>query len=76
MDFLLEEVKGIRHKEIFWAKSHIFPARALRALGLLLALGAPTVGGGRLFDGSTKLFYGNSCNSGTESRKIVPKVGN
>ena len=21
-------------------------------------------------------FYGNSCNSGTESRKIVPKVGN
>ena len=21
-------------------------------------------------------FYGNSCNSGTESRKIVPNVGN
>ena len=32
--------------------------------------------GGRLFDGSTKFFYGNCCNSGTESRKIVPKVGN
>ena len=54
----------------------VYPARALRALGLLLADGAPTVGGGRLFEGSTKFFYGNSCNSGTESRKIVPKVGN
>ena len=32
-------------------------ACALRALGLLLADGAPTVG--RLFDGSTKFFYGN-----------------
>ena len=31
-------------------------ARALRALELLLADGAPTVGGGRLFDGSTKNF--------------------
>ena len=30
----------------------------------------------RLFDGSTKFFYGNSCNSGTESRKMVFKVGN
>ena len=32
--------------------------------------------GGRLFDGSAGFFYGNSCNSGTESRKIVSKVGN
>ena len=32
--------------------------------------------GGRLFDGSAGFFYGNSCISGTESRKIVPKVGN
>ena len=24
----------------------------------------------------TKFFYGNCCNSGTESRKIDPKVGN
>ena len=32
--------------------------------------------GGRLFDGSAKFFYGNSCNSGTESRKMVSKVGN
>ena len=32
--------------------------------------------GGRLFDGSTEFFYGNCCNSGTESRKIVPNVGN
>ena len=57
----------------------IYPAQracALRALGLLLADGTPTVGGGRLFDGSAGFFYGNSCNSGTESRKIVPKVGN
>ena len=52
----------------------IKPAR--EALGLLLADGTPTVGGGRLFEPSAKFFYGNSCNSGTESRKIVPKVGN
>ena len=32
--------------------------------------------GGRLFDRSTKFVYGNSCNSKTESQKIVPKVGN
>ena len=32
--------------------------------------------GGRLFDGSAGFFYGNSCNSGTKSRKIVSKVGN
>ena len=32
--------------------------------------------GGRLFELSAKFFYGNSCNSGTESRKIVSKVGN
>ena len=51
-------------------------ARALRALGLLLADGTPTVGGGRLFDGSAGFFYGNSCNSGTESRKMVSNVGN
>ena len=36
----------------------------------------PQWGGGRLFDGSAIFFYGDSCNSGTESRKIVPKVGN
>ena len=28
---------------------HHYPARALRALGLLLADGAPTVGGGKTF---------------------------
>ena len=32
--------------------------------------------GGRLFDGSAGFFYGNSCNSGTKSRKIISKVGN
>ena len=32
--------------------------------------------GGRLFDGSTGFFYKNCCNSGTESQKIDPKVGN
>ena len=26
--------------------------------------------------GQLNFFYGNCCNSGTESRKIVPKVGN
>ena len=45
-------------------------ACALRALGLLLADGTPTVGGGDdFFDGSAGFFYENSCNSRTESRK-------
>ena len=60
--FLLSSPKGLR------AESAV--------LGLLLADGAPTVGGGRLFEPSAGFFYGNSCNSGTESRKIVSKVGN
>ena len=51
-------------------------ACALRALGLLLYSRIPQWEGGRLFDRSAGFFYGNSCNSGTESRKIVPKVGN
>ena len=28
------------------------------------------------FEPSAKFFYGNSCNFGTESRKMVSKVGN
>ena len=32
--------------------------------------------GGRLFEPSAGFFYGYSCNSGTESQKIVSKVGN
>ena len=51
-------------------------ACALRALGLLLYSRILQWEGGRLFDRSAGFFYGNSCNSGTESRKIVPKVGN
>ena len=70
---MLDIVKQIKKDN---EKMTIYPAHALRALGLLLADGAPQWEGGRLFDGSTKFFYGNSCNSGTESRKIVPKVGN
>ena len=54
----------------------VYPACALRALGLLLADGAPTVGRGKTFDRSAGFVYGNSCNSGTESRKMVSKVGN
>ena len=53
-----------------------YPARracALRALGLLLADGALTMGRGKPFYRSTGYFYENSRNSGTE---IAPKVGN
>ena len=32
--------------------------------------------GGRLFEPSAGFFYGNSCNFGTKSRKIVSKVDN
>ena len=56
--------------------SSLYQARALRALGLLLYSRILQWEGGRLFDRSAGFFYGNSCNSGTESRKIVSKVGN
>ena len=65
--------------DLFWLHFNpkvYYPARALRALGLLLADGAPQWGGGKLFEPSTGFFYGNCCNSGAGSRKIDPKVGN
>ena len=34
-----------------------YPARALRALGLLLADGAPTVGGGKTFWAVNRIFF-------------------
>ena len=52
------------------------PRGALRALGLLLADGAPTEGGGRLLARRLIFFYENDRNSETKSRIIVPKVGN
>ena len=83
---ILTMIENIASPEVpSWVDYIDYPARArnararracaLRALGLLLADGTPTVGG-RLFEPSAKFFYGNSCNSGTESRKIVSKVGN
>ena len=40
---------GGSHKGNQFEKNICYPARALRALGLLLADGAPTVGGGKTF---------------------------
>ena len=51
-------------------------ARALRALGLLLYSRILQWEGGRLFDRSAGFFYVNSSNSGTDSPKMVSKVGN
>ena len=51
-----------------------FPARALRALGLLLADGAPTVGRGKTFSTVCQpffFFYENGRNSETKSRKSI-----
>ena len=50
--------------------AHSCPGHALRALGLLLADGAPQWSAGRF------LFLQKGCNSETKSRKINPKVGN
>ena len=66
----------------FYPGHQLYPARAgrracaLRALGLLLADGVPTVGGGKTFWRVTGFFYENCCNSVTESQIIDPKVGN
>ena len=68
----------LHHPGITWLlKCYIdYPARVLRALGLLLYSRIPQWEGRRLFDRSVGFFYGNNCNSETESQKIVPKVGN
>ena len=55
---------------------YIYPARALRALELLLADGAPTVGRGKTFLTHRPYLYENGRNLETKSRKIDPKVGN
>ena len=53
------------------------PARALRALGLLLADGASIVGWGTLFGASAVFFsYKNNHNSETKSKKIDPRATN
>ena len=69
-----------------WRKSTLSSPRAKRAgpKGLRAESARAVTGrrnshrweGGRLFEPSAGFFYGNSCNSGTESRKIVSKVGN
>ena len=56
------------------AKLDHYPARALRALGLLLADGVLTVGWGRLFGASDGPLHENGRNSETKSRTIDPKV--
>ena len=72
--------------EINFQKLDYFPARAknararractLRALRLLLADSALTLGRGKTFWRVGQVFfYENSHNSGTESKKIVPNVG-
>ena len=53
----------------------IKPARWERK-GFYWQMELPQWEGGRLFEPSAKFFYGNSCNFGTESRKMVSKVGN
>ena len=55
------------------------PARARSAESARAVTGrrCPHSGrGGRLFEPSAGFFYGNSWNSGSESQKIVSKVGN
>ena len=48
----------------------IIPARELRALGVLLANGAPTVGWGKTFGRVGRIFfYENDWNSETKIRK-------
>ena len=59
-------------KNSFFWPFLIYQARALRALGLLLADGAPTVGGGRLFDGSTKFFFTETAV--TTERKVEKSI--
>ena len=78
---------GNKNQQVcFDVKNHFSSPRAKRAgpKGLRAESARAVTGrrnshrweGGRLFEPSAGFFYGNSCNSGTESRKIVSKVGN
>ena len=48
-------------------------ARALRALGLLLADGTPTVGGGRLFEPSANFFTETAVTPERKVEKWFPR---
>ena len=66
---------GERSQEIFLQSS----PKSLRAESTRAVTGrrCPHSGEGEDFlTGQPDFFYRNSCNSGKESRKIVPKVGN
>ena len=43
--------------KVWWRIGDAYPARALRALGLLLADGAPTVGRGKTFWQVSRIFF-------------------
>ena len=63
--------------QLSWAWFFVFyvtmcPPSKIRALWLLLY----SRNGEDFLTGQLNFFYGNSCNSGTESRKMVFKVGN
>ena len=67
------EVSVLKHSLFILPNCFNYPARARAVTG---RRNSHRWEGGRLFEPSAGLFYGNSCNSGTESRKIVSKVGN
>ena len=57
--------------------SLIKPAREAESARAFTGSRCPHIGRGEDFlTGQLNFFYGNCCNSGTESQKIVPKVGN
>ena len=76
--YFWQEVRKIACKGVLWHQM-------LRFLSSLQAESARAVSGRRcphskeeedILKGATGLFYENCCNSGTEGRKIDPKVGN
>ena len=61
----------------YWSFKFIQPAREAESARAVTGRRCPHSGKGEDFlTGQLNFFYGNCCNSGTESRKIVPKVGN
>ena len=69
-----QEVNREYHKCVIALRElHSYPARAQRALGLLLADGAPTVGGGRPFEPSAGFFTETAVTLERKVEKSIPR---
>ena len=69
-------IRGLKCRSILFRDLELSSPRAESARAVTGRRNSHRWERGRLFEPSAGFFYGNSCNFGTKSRKIVSKVGN